>query len=309
MDDIFEGKKYNVLAMLPCPLKGSVEEAFNKFIKAENIEGDFLIESNANHNFNFNEYMDQIKNIEDMPDIIITAGINNFYGKDFLDKYTRKGYFAGSDDGYYSIICMNLLVMVVNLDRLGDRAVPESFADILKPEFENKVVIRGERGKFCETTLLAIYKDFGIEGIRNLGRSVAYGWHPSQMIKSIGINSKEGPIVSIMPYFYSNTIPQREKIKVIWPKEGAILSPVTMIVKKAEMDKVGKIAGFFMSEKIGEICTRANFPEFNDRAYNCLPDGEKINWIGWDFIDGNDIKSLVPELNERFTEVFNKTNL
>lgn len=308
MDNVFEHKKYNVLAMLPCPIKGSIEEAFNKFIEDEKIDGNFLIESNANHNFKFNDYMDQINNIDDMPDIIITAGINNFYSHDFLEKYTKKGYFVPDGDGYYSIMCMNLLVMVVNLDRLEDRQLPEGFEDLLKPEFENKVVIRGEGGSFCETTLLAIYKDFGVEGIKRFGRSVAYGWHPAQMIKSIGVNSKEGPIVSIMPYFYSNTIPQREKVKVVWPKEGAILSPVTMIVKKSELNKIGKIADFFMGEKIGKICTRAEFPTFNPKVDKELPADAKFNWIGWDFIEQNDVKSLVPRLNEIFSLEFNKTN-
>lgn len=317
--EVYENKNLNLLALLPCPIKGAIEEAFINFVEREGIECNYIIDSNANNSISYNEYIKTINDINELPDIVISAGVNNFYGKKFYNDFIKKDYFVDAADympsekltqikdpkGNYSFIAMNLLVMVVNLNRLGDLPMPESFEDILHPQFKNKVVIRGEGNSFCETTLLAIYKEYGINGIVALGNSVMDGWHPAQMVKSIGTASKEGPVVSIMPYFYSNTICNKEKIKVVVPKEGAIVSPVTMLVKKSQFAKVEKIAKFFLGEEVGKICVGADFIAFNPSVDNALPNDVSFNWLGWSFINENDIKELVESLNKVFCDSYN----
>lgn len=319
---IEEQQRLNLLALLPCPIKCAVENAFENYIELENIKFDCLIESNANNNLKYDEYIKKFKTIDDIPDIVITSGLNNFYGQEFKKNFIDKGYFESvainnpidklkeikDPKGVYTIIAVNLLVIVVNLERIGELPMPDKWEDLLSAEFENKVVIRGEQDKFCETTLLIIFKEYGEDGVRKLGRSVVDGWHPAQMVKSIAKNSQEGPVISVMPYFFTKTISNQEKVKIIWPKEGAIVSPVTMLVKKSKAKKLQKLIKFFLEDEVGEICVRSDFPSLNPKVNLKLPKEACFNWIGWDFIDKYDVTEVVEVLNKIFSQSFHEKN-
>lgn len=318
--DIEKCKKVNMLALLPCPLKVPLEVEICNFIEglkknnAMNI--DFLIAGNANKQISYNEYIEHFESIEDIPDIVITSGVNAFYNKRFIEGFIEKGYFVDVTDyeacgnlqklnlkdpqGSYTILTMNILVMVVDLTKLGDLPIPQSWEDLLKPEYENKVVIRGQKNNFCETTLMTIYKLYGLNGIEKLGRAVKAGWHPSQMVAAAGKNKEDAPAISVMPYFYSKTIKNKDKVVVVWPKEGAIVSPITMLVKKSKIEQFKPLVEFLTSDKIAEICNEAYFPTLK-QVNNCkIPEGAVLNWIGWDFIRSKDIGNLVKELNKSF---------
>ena len=56
-------------------------------------------------------------------------------------------------------------VFLVNTDELGDRAVPVSWEDLLKPEFENSVSLPIGDFDLFNAILLNIYKKYGEDGI------------------------------------------------------------------------------------------------------------------------------------------------
>lgn len=319
-----DGKDLNLLALLPCPLKVPIEQQFKVFLQElkdkTDINFNYIIESHANNQLSFYEKIDELTNIEELPDIVICPGVNGFFRKSFVDKFIDKGMFidvanydvnknlkeCGITDpgGNYTMISMNVLVMVVDLTQIGNLPIPKKWGDLLKPEYENKVVIRGQKGTFCETTLLTIYKDYGYEGIEKLGKSVKDGWHPSQMVKMAGSGLKGSPAISVMPYFYAKTIRNKDKVAVVWPEDGAIVSPVFMLVKKEKLDKVKEIAEFFAGEKIGEISAGAYFPAVHPSCETNVPEDAVFNWIGWDFIKSNDIGSIIDNLNKCFLKSF-----
>lgn len=317
--DITE-KKLNLLALLPCPLKVPLEEEFKIFLKKlkikKDIELNYLIEGNANNQLSFYEKVKDFVDIENIPDIIITPGINSFFHKSFIDKFIDKEMFVDAANyninntlkecdikdskGNYTIISMNLLVMVVDLIQLGTLPVPKKWGDLLNSEYKNKVIIRGQKDFFCETTLLNIYKDYGYEGIKRLASSVKDGWHPAQMAKMAGSGLKGSPAISVMPYFYTKAIKNKDKVLVVWPEDGAIISPVSMLVKKSKLDKFKEIAEFFVGEKVGKICADAYFPSVHPKVDNKLPKDAKFKWVGWDYIKSNDIGAIIENLNKHF---------
>ncbi|HEX9061291.1 MAG TPA: ABC transporter substrate-binding protein, partial [Clostridia bacterium] len=179
--------------------------------------------------------------------------------------------------------------------------------DILKPEFEKKVAIRGQGESFCETTLLTIYKQFGIEGIRKLGKAVKYGWHPSQMAKTAGSGSEESPAVSVMPYFFTRTIKYKQNVEVVWLEDGAIVSPVTMLVKADKAEELKDVTRFFTGTYAGKISASASFPVLHPDVDNKIPENVSLNWLGWDFIKQNDIERLIRELTSEFLVTFKET--
>ena len=323
--EVSMGERASLLALLPCPLKVPMERAFEQHLDMLEPAGgpvlEYLIEGNANNQLSYYPRVEQLEKEEEIPDVIISPGLNSFFYKDFVDKFISRGVFADVSDsrpkssieklemkdpgGSYTMMAMNVLVMVADHEKMGGRALPKTWEDILQPEFEKSIAIRGQKDFFCETTLLTLYNSYGLEGIQRLGRSTKYGWHPSQMVKMAGSASPDAPAVSVMPYFYAKTIRHKDKITVIWPEDGAIVSPVTMLVKKEKAEQLRYVTDFFAGAEAGKICADASFPSLHPQVDNGLPGSGVMNWLGWDFIRSNDIGALTGQLTKEFLKHYN----
>ena len=63
-----------------------------------------------------------------------------------------------------------------------------------------------------------------------------------------------------------------------------------------------EIGDMFMSEKTGEILSHKGlFPSIHPAVNNNL-NGKKFKWIGWDYINGNDIGAILKECMNKFEE-------
>jgi hypothetical protein len=322
------GRALNLFALLPCPLKVPLEEAFNSFLTTltaeERANLTFCIEGNANSQLDYADYADYFESLDDMPDIIITPGFNSFFHPHFVErfintgKFTTVNTFAGDrhlaamgitdPDGHYTMLAMNLLVIVVDHTRLGDRPAPQCWADLLNPEYAKSIAIRGNRdGSFCETLLLSLYKDFRSDGLARLGQNVAWGWHPSQMVKAAGSGKEDTPAISVMPLFFANNIKNRENVTIVWPADGALVSPVTMLVKADKHEELRPLIAFLNGAEVAAICAGAAFPAVHPDVDNHLPEHATFKWIGWDFVKNCDLKSLIGITNCIFLQAFQST--
>jgi ABC-type Fe3+ transport system substrate-binding protein len=302
-----------------------LEEAFNGFLATLTAEQraslTFCIEGNANSQIDYADYADHFETLPEMPDIIITPGFNSFFHPHFVERFIKTGRFASVNsfagdrhlatmgitdpDGHYNLLAMNLLVLVVDRTRLGNRPMPQSWADLLKPEYAKSIAIRGNRdGTFCETLLLSLYKDFGADGLSRLGRNVAWGWHPSQMVKSAGSGRNDTPAISAMPLFFANNIKNRENVNIIWPSDGALVSPVTMLIKAEKREELRHLIDFLTGPEVAAICAGAAFPAVHPDVDNRLPDNATFKWIGWDYVKNHDLKALIADTNAAFVRAF-----
>ena len=318
-------RSLNLFALLPCPLKVPLEEAFNGFLATLTVGQrsglTYCIEGNANTQIDYADYADHFETLDDMPDIIITPGFNSFFYPHFVQRFITTGQFASINsfvgdrhlaamgitdpDGHYNMLAMNLLVLVVDHTRLGGRPVPKNWADLFKPDYAKSIAIRGNRdGTFCETLLLSLYKDFGSEGLFRLGRNVAWGWHPSQMVKAAGSGREDTPAISAMPLFFANNIKNRENVSIVWPTDGALVSPVTMLVKAGKRDELRFLIDFLNGPEVAAICAGAAFPAVHPGVDNRLPDNATFKWIGWDYVKNNDLKALIADTNAAFLRAF-----
>ena len=81
-------------------------------------------------------------------------------------------------------------VFLVNTEVLGDRPFPKSWADLLKPEFENSVSLPISDFDLFNAILISIYKNYGEDGVKKLGKTLLQNMHPSQMVKSNKLKRK-----------------------------------------------------------------------------------------------------------------------
>ncbi|MGE0919955.1 ABC transporter substrate-binding protein [Trichlorobacter lovleyi] len=317
------GAGLNLLALLPCPVKVPIEQAFDEYLATLPPERAAALrcqlEGNANIESDYYNTVEQLTELDQFPDIIISPGFNSLFERPFVERFIQTNRFVSVNDyagdrhlsalgvcdptGHYTMLAMNLLVPVVDHRRLGGRPVPRCWADLLKREYENSLAIRGHKdGTFCETLLLAIYKDTGVEGLRTMGRNVRYGWHPSQMVKAALGSSADAPAISVMPLFFAQTLVGKEQYSIIWPDDGALISPVTMLVKTEKRAELDDLLAFWAGPQVASIFSGAFFPAVHPGVDNQLPEAATFKWIGWDYIINNDIKKLISGVNAAFRQ-------
>lgn len=311
----------NLLALLPCPVKVPLEQAFEAHLatlpqsRAASLR--CQLEGNANLESEYYDTVERITSLDELPDIIISPGFNSFFERPFVERFINTGKFVSVNHyagdrhlsalgvcdpgGHYTMLAMNLLVPVVDHLRLGDRPKPRCWADLLKPEYAASIAIRGHKdGTFCETLLMTIFKDTGEEGLFNLGRNVRYGWHPSQMVKAALGSGTDAPAISVMPLFFAQNLRNREQFSIVWPEDGALISPVTMLVKQEKQQELDDLLSFLNGPEVAAIFAGAFFPAVHPLVDNHLPHDATFKWIGWDYIIRQDIKQLIASANSAF---------
>lgn len=300
----------NLLALMTCGLKVPFARALAAFINdLQHQQGekvDYSVVSNLNHEHSYYPYVNHVKTAADLPDIIVSADFNAFFYHNFYQRFIAPGHFIDvmerapnrlfSDAGIadperqYTLLCVNPLVIVADLEKVGDRPLPRRWADLLDPVWQRDITLRGNENFFCHAVLLPIFKEHGSDGIAALARNVYDGRHPAQMVKSAG--SGRSAALYVMPDFFAHKIPEGKAVRRIWPEDGALASPVTLLVKKDRAAALKPITDYLIGEELARVFVDALFPSPHPAARNRLPDGATLKWIGWDYIRANDLEAV-----------------
>lgn len=312
-----------ITGLLPCPVKTQLTETFEEWIESNKKDLAYEIEYEfkaASFGIDWIQEIIESDSSNLLPDIFISAGFDMFFDKELFGKYKNKNLFSdvtgiekyNSDfeneyinlkdpDGEYSMIAVVAAVFLVNKEEIGDRKFPKSWEDLLSGEFENSISLPIADFDLFNSILLHIYKSFGEEGLRNLGKAFKSNMHPSEMVKS---NRKQDkPVVTIMPYFFTKMVSEKGPMIPVWPEEGAIISPIFMLSKREKSERLKPVVDFFASKKAGEILSHeGRFPSVNPEVDNRLSEDQKFMWVGWDFIKNNDISKLIEKCESIFNE-------
>lgn len=316
-----EQEELHFSAMLPCGLRNPFKEFIESFLM-EHPEAfaslNYLIEGNVNHELSYYPLLDNITDASELPNLIMASDVNNFFHRPFISRfietgafeayqpYTRNYYLEKVDyadpDQHFTMYTANMLVMAIDKDQLGDRPVPQSWNDILDPMFANDIIMRGEDNFFCNAVMLPFYKSGGMDAIRALARNIKDGLHPAEMVKRAGKSGANGAAIYILPYFFTKRI-KAKNVEVVWPSEGAIASPVFLLVKKGKAEAHKDLLDFLMSKKTGEMLTGRFFPSIHPEVSNDAFE-PSVQWLGWDFLKQHDIAQLKDDIRATFMEVF-----
>ena len=312
--------------ILPCPVKLPLEEGFQSWLEKQ--EFDFTVEYDlrvASGGVDWiKDKITNLENEEELADLFMSAGFDLFFDKNLMGKYKAKGVFEdlidtsnmnmdfNNDDidlrdpaGQYSIIGVVPAIFLVNREELGDRKPPESWSDLFRPEFEGEVSLPVSDFDLFNAMLLNIYKMYGEDGVRSLGKAFMYNMHPAEMVKSH--RKKEKPTITIMPYFFTKMITGNGPMFPIWPKDGAIISPIFLLAKNKNKDQIKPFVDFFASKEIGELFVeKGGLPSTNPDVDNKLTEDQKFMWIGWDYINSHDIGELIRKTEGLFHEATNE---
>lgn len=313
-----------VKGLLPCPIRIPMTEqmeAFAEDFKAEGNDISYELQAASMGVDWIKDDWAPEKEADDLADIYISAGFDMFFDEKKMGRFKKQNIFKNrmpfnalnkdfqnedvdlnDPSGHYSILGVVPAIFLVNKQELNGRPVPKSWDDILSPEFEKSVSLPIGDFDLFNAILLSLYKKYGDEALRKLGRSLMVDMHPSQMVKS---HKKQGakPAVTIMPFFFTKMVREGGVMEAVWPEDGAIISPIFMLTKATEEKNLQPVIDLLCSKEVGELLSHQGlFPCTNPDVDNRLPEGNKYMWLGWDYIYDQDIQSLVESCEKKFNE-------
>lgn len=312
----------SLLALMPCGLKVPFSRdiaAFMEKLKTEQgLAIRYAVEGNLNQELSYYAFVPQAQSPDELPDIILSSDFNTFYGQEFQQKFVNKHLFSGYGDptpcatyqqagiidplGQYSVLGINPLVMVVNKEQLDGRPMPSCWQDLLHPRWKNSITLRGSKEFFCHAVLLPTYQQHGAEGLRQLADNVLRGQHPSQMVKQIDKNAPGA--IYVMPEFFAHRVKNQQRLEIVWPKEGALASPVTLQVKTSRINDLKPILDYLTGAEVASTMVGARFPVPHAEIDNELQH-KALLWLGWDFLRKQDL----PTVNQQIDDIFLKRAL
>ena len=320
------GGDVRIEGVLPCPIRLPLLESFENWLGEHQKALDYTVDYDLKA---ASMGLDDIKaglhehngDVNSIADLFLSAGFDLFFDKELMGTYKERGIFkdlsglqklnADFDNdvidlkdpqGEYSVIGVVAAIFMVNTAVLGDRPFPKSWADLLKPEYENTISLPMRDLDLFNALLLNIYKEFGEEGIQKLGRNLLRSMHPAQMVKSnIKQVGQDIPVITVMPYFFTQMVDEKGPMKPVWPEEGAIVSPIFLLSKADSQEKIQPFVDFFFSQEIGEIMSAGGkFPSTNPLVDNNLTPEQNFLWLGWDYINSHDIGELLRTTEDMF---------
>ncbi len=316
--DGLDKDKLTLTGVLPCPVRIPLLEKLQEFID-ENSYADKLSYELKAASSGLDWLIEDVKKGE-IADVFLSAGFDLFFDKKYVYSLKNKGMFKDLVDykkynedfeneemslrdpkGEYSVLSVVPAVFLINTKELGDRKMPESWADLFSGDYDNQVSLPIGDFDLFNAILLNIYCKYGMDGVSSLGKCLLKSMHPSEMVKSD--RGSVRPAVTIMPYFFTKMTGAGGPMKAVWPSDGAIISPIFMVTKKEKAEDVKPIADFFASKEIGEVLSHTGlFPSAHPDVDNHIPKENKYMWVGWDFIENNDVAEVLERCSKAFYE-------
>ena len=252
---------------------------------------------------------------DELPAIIASIGFGDFWKKEFVDRFVRSGVFesvlpsrvnplfeqAGMIDprGCYTIYGVTPYIFLVDTRRLGSLPVPRTWEDLLDPKYANEIVMCGDGDDMADAVVLNVYKEQGRDGLKRLAGNVKSIMHSSQMAKIAGSDEPDGAAVFLIPSFFAELAKKADHVRTVWPEDGAAASPLYFLAKKSEKERLRDLLSFF-TRGFSTIESAAWFLPLGSTDMSAHPANARIKWIGWNFIEENDVNGLRDELNLAF---------
>jgi ABC-type Fe3+ transport system substrate-binding protein len=318
-----DGSGTRLFLSLPCPLKAPVGLALENLRTAlgpEAVWPRIFMDSCGKHTLN--DLAGTLTRPDEVPDCIVSAGLNGFLSKSFRDRFATDGLLAalpqdmhpalagaGLADprGVCRLYACNPLVMVAVPSRLGGLPVPRSFSDLLDPAYAGKIGLCGPPETAGDSTLLLhIRLGHGPRAVAALGRAMVCDTHPSQIFRPApGANP---PPIGVMPYFFASAAPRQGDVEIVWPTDGALVSPLFVMVKTAVRERLGPLVDFFLGPQAAAIAGGAQIPPTHPAAESGLPPGASLRFIGWDVLESHDLGPLIAESGALFAKAYSESH-
>jgi iron(III) transport system substrate-binding protein len=153
-------------------------------------------------------------------------------------------------DGYYSAVCLPVMVMIYNSDAISAGEAPQSFKEMADLKWKNKFTTGSPLSSGTNfTTLAFLQKKYGWEYFRALraNDTIAEGGNSSVLRR---VQTKERPVGWILLENVLRLKGKDPKIKVIYPSDGVVMQANMMAItqKSGSREIPEKIAQWMYSQ-------------------------------------------------------------
>jgi ABC-type Fe3+ transport system substrate-binding protein len=301
-----------MLAYVACPIKQVVRDHFDVLAaKHRKATGESLschIPMGCHEDDPYEDLV-QAKTIEELPGVTASVGFGDFMTPSFFERFVSKGCFESANhgqvhpafassglldpEGWYTPYSVWAHVLLVDLQNLAARPVPSRWSDLLAPCYADQIVADGaHHQRFAQIPLLHYYRHFGEAGVVQLVKNIRETAHPAEMVKTAGTPASKGASIYIMPWSFAHARRWPRHMRLVWPEEGALASPMYAWVKTDGSAAVKMVGQALVSEKLGRHCAQAGFPSLHPKVDNHLPSDASFCWLGWDYIRTHDTQQL-----------------
>lgn len=312
-----------VAGVLPCPIRIQLLEKLESWLEAGTEKVSYELQAASMGLDWLREEISESEDASGLANLYLSAGFSLFFDRKVMGRYLDNGVFSdltGAEclnpvfdneridlkdpRGQYTIIGVVPAVFMVNTELLGSRPFPETWEDLLEPEFENTIALPMKDLDLFNAVLLGIYYKYGEKGVADLGRNMLTSMHPAQMVKSAPKKGGEGgPVVTVMPYFFTWMAKEEGPMRPVWPKDGAIVSPILLMTRAEAGERLRPLVDFLFSKEMGNVLSaNGKFPSTHPGVDNGLAPDQTFLWPGWEFIYSHDIGSLLKETERIFNE-------
>lgn len=314
-ENILSLRNTKYLINTPCAIKNTLTEDINEIVNEYNETSGEIIEGyipvGCGGNVSTKNILD-IENVDEFPDLVVSRGFGNYFTNKFIDNFLNKGCFKSikrdvinkdfmgigiEDSDYYTPYAVIPFLIVIDKTKIGDLKVPSKWGDLLDSMYEDNIIIGGNEKNISDILLLYIYKEFGKVGIEKLALNVKNKMHWTKMINLLGTKKEESAAIYVMPWFFAKACPKDKDILIVWPEDGAIISPMYMILKESNIEKMKIIIDYINGTDFGKKSAKVFYPVLNPEVNNNLTENASFKWIGWEYLSDNNIEEL-----ERYTK-------
>jgi ABC-type Fe3+ transport system substrate-binding protein len=314
-----------VAGILPCPVKIPLIDRFESFADTYRKKHGRSVSYNLQSASGGLGWMEDIYrhavDEHQLPDLVLSAGFELFFDQRLVGRFRDAGTFADLSSltsfnrdfdglrlkdpkGNYSILAGVPAIFLVDTLELGDRKVPRTWEDLLSEDLEGSVSLPVEDLDLFNAVTLRLEHRFGMEAVERLGRNMLRSMHPSQMVRE---GSRKGsspagkPAVTVLPWFFTRMIFSGTSLQIVWPEDGAILSPIFAAAKRSKADQLSEILSLFESREIGQLLRdKGMFPCVHPEVENDLPENAGFQWLGWDAVYSRDMGKLIQTCTSTF---------
>ncbi len=312
-----------VSGLLPCPVRLPILEAVRELAQKMAQEKDQTLGwslAAASVGAGLNDQIAQVQDESELPEIFISAGFESFFDHKNFRRFKDANLFTDvappgqnacfgdlqlrDPEGHFTLLGVVPAIFLLNRSLLEEgEPEPRTWADVLHPRFTGRIALPVGDFDLFNGLLLHVHRHFGEDGLRALSRNMLVALHPSQTVGRFAGKQIKPPTISIIPYFFSRMTLKSEVITTVWPEDGAVISPIFMLVKRSALPRAQEVADLFLSRKVGEVLAHKGlFPVLNPEVDNKLPPGSTFSWMGWDYMREHDLGRLIPEINRIFND-------
>jgi ABC-type Fe3+ transport system substrate-binding protein len=311
----------NVYTILPCPLKVRFKQTFEAFMAEHNRTNEMPIYCPTILDGSPKTIEAQMKDAQsedDLPEMLVTTGFHTIFSRPFKQKYLETGVYTGlTKPGFlekmpadyqriakqYNIgfLAFGSWSLIFDMSVKNAGAYPTCWTDLAKPEFKDKLSIHGYHGKASGTSLLLVLKErMGEKAIEQFGQNIKNIKHFAEVIKGIDSPDPDRVAFNILPNAASVQIPSRKNAAMIEFKDGPLMAPLLMFVKKSKTEACKPLIDFFWSETFRQILEKGDFhmPDTMDWTQN-------YSFPSWDYLATHDFEELSAELDVEFQKGLN----